>query len=1227
MSDVAGAWVAIHPDLEVFAEELKAKLESVDESADVNVGANTTKANAELDALAARLKMAGAIDIKANTTDAKAQIDDINARLAVFGRESAAPSVRLGGADEANARLAALSAQLDSVGGKSETAHVRVADDTPGGSDGWLRQILGWIVALGPASVAVGADMVGSFAALPALFGAGGLTAAALGSSLDGLVQTLKDYQTANTDTNQSAAEAHTQLVTLQADMKNLSPAAQELVGTIEGQLLPAFHAFAAQDQQALFGAASVGIADLLPLFRDVSPYILDVATDLGEAATNAGKWATSSSGLSDINTILGESEQLLQSLGADAGKVFVALSNIGAQRSQFGPLASDVNDVANAFLRWSNDGGSEKFLAYVHQVAPEVRQDVDDLAHAVSTIVQDWAPLAPLWLGAAGDLAKIADALARVNPALAQMIPFLVAAQKLEATGFITKLAAGFGAGEGLAGTAALATGKISAMGSALKALPSVTDVAIAITVAETILGIANALSGVGKGQSTTDMSVQQQNQVLDGKEGAALNQAIKSGAFPRNGDLTTLDKQYPNGATDAEFAKWLAAYDGASAGGRPASNVPLGAVPPPNSKSLYDSTVPGSGTGTTPGSLTPAQSLAQSLTSSVNSMLATLGGLSAPAKNAVVAQQTALAGNGPQLQQLIQKIVAAHQSALTALIPQLVAAHAAAEAQLVQLQKAQNVNAAAARTTDAANAKSTATGDASTLAGARAALNGPGGGSAVDVASVAVAKIQQSTDAVVAKAQAGVTAAANGTELQQANAAKALADAKATQQVQLAAANSTLDAATILQNAADALASATNSQTTDAASSSGTSTTDAAAVAAATLAASSGGSTPVLLAQLAQATTQQTTDAAVAAARAVLDQANISGTKSDQDSATTALTEAEATQTEQLAAAAAAVTAAQSVQAAADALESAAATLATDSASAFSSMTGDISKAASDLSSGMAALVSDAATAFTNWSNATVAAIEDAAQRLHDVMTGEIQSVTDQSNITIDTLAEQGLSGFALQAAQAKVALDQMTASYNQQINALQVGNVDAARAANDQLVAAATSNLDAVTSTYQANVNSATQQANSMVSQAQNAVSIMQAIVDQAGDSATDDQKLALAQAQAALTEAQANGSAIVASATSAQQSAVTQAQALLAQANGNAAILNAQGTAALQAVTDQANLAETQQQALLNLLEAKANGSGGTTVSVEINNYADPLQGVDAMIFELRAAGVL
>lgn len=269
--------------------------------------------------------------------------------------------------------------------------------------------------------------------------------------------------------------------------------------------------------------------------------------------------------------------------------------------------------------------------------------------------------------------------------------------------------------AGPGVA--AGISTTKIGLMGSALKALPSVTDVLIAITVAESVLKIANSLSGVPSGQSTTDMSVQQQNEVtaFGGSEQDAksllgkLPATVKSlQQFQKWYDATGMQNNgTPGSNSDLQTAE--AAYGFAPAGGgqyRPDSGqrTPIGAIfsqygTPTSSRGKTTSSGGGSnsfnplagGTGTSTAStaLTAAQVAMQLSGDKLYSSLATAlkGGTSLSQQPATLAalRSATSSGNAKSEQSLTSSLGSSGNSTLTALAGRIQSEWAAATSKIV--------------------------------------------------------------------------------------------------------------------------------------------------------------------------------------------------------------------------------------------------------------------------------------------------------------------------------------------------------------------------------------------------------------------------------------------------------------------------------------------------------------------------------------------------------------
>lgn len=1198
-SVVAGAWVDIHPELSDFAEELKSRLEeitneersSVDieanlddanakasledlkaDLADLSVDLSTTDAAAHLDALNAelddlRVDLESMMNVDLDTADAQAHLDaialeveelsamveeprelgldtsDAQAKIAALqaqlallqeepgggaagpGLSSAARNLntaQFGSADpvadlsrssdegaesleklqaemrstadefsdlstktamySADAQIALgqtdlLMESLDGAGNAGRGAGAGLSD-----AEGATHGLLGAALALSPALASIGeVGIGGGFVALPGILtglATGALAAVGPVESISGV---LKDYSAANTDTGQTTQEAAQQMATLNAAMDKLSPSAQNAVGIIEGQLLPAWQSFVSSDATAFFDAAEQGMEDLLPLFQQIEPFILDAARGLGEFFTQMGNWSRSTEGVSTLNSLLREGSGFMSDIGKAAEDAIQGFLQMGAQAAPIvGGLGKDIEDVAAGFEKWSTDGGAQKFIAMIEREAPSVKNLLGEMVSTVTDVVKALSTAGPVLDPILTEVLRLADDLAKANPLL---VSFGAIFAGLKLTGIASSLM-------GIGGEAGTATSEVGGLAKALGSLAgTVVTATVIMDIIESLTsGLPNASDNVPGAQAVRDKipvlggtaaniddyllhGDQQQyyatNPSQDQSTGGNAN-ASQSGTGITSAAQARIESEMLNGSISyAEGAKQLKALAAEEA------------------KKKSDPTTlpkPYAAGGGTP-SASSAASTAQSLTNSVNSMLQTLSSLAAPARNAVASQQASISGNRPAYEDLIKQIVAAHSSALDKLLPELEASWKAVGEQLVQLQRAQNV-------TDATN------------------------------------RINATTALDSTNAQGLVS--------------------------QL---------------------------------------TDAAAVALDKANITSGGSTPVTSAQLNVDQTQQSTDAAVTAAQDQVDAANAevaaaqNGTALQQAEAqkrlaiaNQGLTDAQNSQSRQMQAANAQLSAAQT-QAAAASAELAA-----------------IDQMASDVSNGITQMISDVTSAVSDAISANTDVISATSSLQADISKNAVQATNDATQLAVDTLAEQGLSGLALQAADAKVALDQMTQSYDAQIGAQQVSN-DNANASQTALVDQAKASLDSVTSSTQDAVNKA------------------QTAFDAYTEANANDTSSATYSALAQQLQL----------AKDSQQQQVAAANATYSAAQATAAQVAATGNAAITSITDSAQQNEAQSSQLYQLLEAKANGSGGLTNYVNITGINNPLAAVDAMIFELRAAG--
>lgn len=359
--------------------------------------------------------------IQANITDFLARMDEVDAKIAKLTDSVYAVKVGLLGDDEVKGKLDVLDARLDAYGQKNVTAKVNV--DTNDAQQG-LGMLLSTILALGPAASGALTVVAGSVAALPGIFSGLITGAGAAYAGIHGLVPALQAYSAANTNTGQSAATAAKQMLALNTAMSQLSPAAQQFVKVYENELKPVLSTLSKADSQFLFAGLNKAVTDLLPVLSQFVPYMLQAAQGIGQFADQIAKVLGSTQGLRNLNAIWAEGNQFMSRLGDAAGTFLQALLNLGAQGAPIiAQMGQAANNVADAFLRWTQDGGSQRFIAEVVALAPQ-------LGDALASIWRLFITLASALNGLAGPelqvitfISNLLAELIQVNPQLAAFV------------------------------------------------------------------------------------------------------------------------------------------------------------------------------------------------------------------------------------------------------------------------------------------------------------------------------------------------------------------------------------------------------------------------------------------------------------------------------------------------------------------------------------------------------------------------------------------------------------------------------------------------------------------------------------------------------------------------------------------------------------------------------------------------------------------------------------
>lgn len=359
--------------------------------------------------------------IQANITEFLARMDEVDAKIARLTDEVYSVKVGLLGDDKVKGQLDVLQARLAEFGSTHVTATADV--DTSRG-DSRIALLLKTLLAFGPAVAGSITVVSGSLAALPGIFSGLVTGAAAGGAALYGLGDALKAYSKAATDSGQSAAQAQKQINDLNAAMAKLSPSARQFVMTYENQLAPALRALARADQDLLFKGINEAVTELGPVFVAFVPYVLQAADGIGKFAVEFARLLGSAQGLRNLTTIWAEGNRFMEALGHATLTVVAGLMNLGAQGAPvIAQMGEAANNVADAFLRWTQDGRSEEFIRTVVRLAPQLGNALAGLWHLVTDLTAALTTLAGPSFTVIRFVAELLAQLIAVNPQLAAFL------------------------------------------------------------------------------------------------------------------------------------------------------------------------------------------------------------------------------------------------------------------------------------------------------------------------------------------------------------------------------------------------------------------------------------------------------------------------------------------------------------------------------------------------------------------------------------------------------------------------------------------------------------------------------------------------------------------------------------------------------------------------------------------------------------------------------------
>lgn len=244
-----------------------------------------------------------------------------------------------------------------------------------------------------------------------------------------------------------AAGGASSATTAYQQALAKLTPAGREFVSFVQTTLQPIYKQLQATAQTTLLPGLQTGITGLLPLVSVFSDAISVAGQGIGSFVQGLAKILTSTSGLAEVTTIVHEGSGLMQALGNATLNVVQAFLNIG---SQAGPIVSalggGIERLASDFNNWSTDGGFQKFLSYVEQHGPQVKQLFHEIGQVLGDILHSAAIDGPAITVLSSGFLSLANALLRI-PGLGPLVLDIAAigAVGAKTAGTVGKIASGF--------------------------------------------------------------------------------------------------------------------------------------------------------------------------------------------------------------------------------------------------------------------------------------------------------------------------------------------------------------------------------------------------------------------------------------------------------------------------------------------------------------------------------------------------------------------------------------------------------------------------------------------------------------------------------------------------------------------------------------------------------------------------------------------------------------
>ncbi|MFF8831390.1 transglycosylase SLT domain-containing protein [Streptomyces sp. NPDC015131] len=191
------------------------------------------------------------------------------------------------------------------------------------------------------------------------------------------------------------------------------APPAQRAFLTAMVQLNDSYQRFITLTQSTTLPIATKAVEGLAAGFAKLPPVVRAVAPAINEIAEGFKKWMSGQGFDRFIQYVLTYGVPALNSL-LNAGRSVLTFLGIGFRA--FAPLGLEIAQVlekgAAALAKWAQEGGFQRFLAYVREHAPQVREFFSALGQLLANIWAAAVKLAPSALALATALARMAASL-----------------------------------------------------------------------------------------------------------------------------------------------------------------------------------------------------------------------------------------------------------------------------------------------------------------------------------------------------------------------------------------------------------------------------------------------------------------------------------------------------------------------------------------------------------------------------------------------------------------------------------------------------------------------------------------------------------------------------------------------------------------------------------------------------------------------------------------------